>query len=116
MEKLIDEGHGTTVLIAGLIIVLSLHLIAKLAHFIWEFNNSKHEVTEDSIKNLSSALASNISAIHSLEERMRGFEKNIEEFHKFKVDLRLLIHAIKELSGDRWVEIRKIIIEDKFPM
>lgn len=116
MEKaLIEGGGGVSTLLAGLLIVFSLHLVAKLAHWIWDYNNNKHDVTEEAIDNLTKALATNLSAIHSLEERMRSTENQFQEFNKFKIDLRLLIQAIKELAGDRWQDIRKIIMEDKFP-
>lgn len=115
MEKLVEGGHGVTALLAGLVIILCLHLIAKLAHFVWEFNQKKHDVTEGSIKNLTSVLAANTSAIIKLEERMRVIENHVQEFNKFKVDLRLLIQAIKELAGDKWPDIRRIILDDKFP-
>ncbi len=115
MEKLIEGEHGLTVLLAGLVIVLCLHLIAKIGHFIWEFNQKKHQLTEETIKSLTTMIASNTSAIHSLEERLRHIEKQLESLDKFKIDIRGLIEAIKYLSGDKWPDIRRIIIEDKFP-
>ncbi len=114
MEKLVEDGHGVTVLLAGLVIILSLHLITKIGHFIWEFNQEKHQLTEKSIDNLTQMLASNTSAIHSLEEKLSKVHHEIEALNRFKIDIRLLIDAVKHLAGDKWPEIRKIIIEDKF--
>lgn len=115
MEKVLDGEHGVSGLLAGLIVVLCLHLLTKLGHFIWEFFNKKQEVTEDAIKNLTSVLSANTAATHSLEERLRVIDDELKELSKFKIDVRLLISAIKELAGDKWPDIRKIIIEDKFP-
>lgn len=115
MEDIVGKGHGLDGLLAGLIIVLCLHLVTKLAHFIWELNKKKQEVTEDAINNLSEKVGSLMHSLITVEERMRALDTKLDELNKFKLDIRQLISAIKELAGDRWQDIRKIIIEDKFP-
>lgn len=118
MEKLI-ETQGIYGLLSGIIVISALHLIAKLGSFVFDLLKKKNEVTEKtlenlkiSIDNLCTALATNVSAVHSLEERMRSAEQELRRLDEFKIDIRRLFGAIKEISGDNWPEIKKTIMED----
>lgn len=115
MESLVSGEHGATALIAGLIIVLVLHLLMKMAEFIFELFNKKNEVTQKNIDNLITSLSMNIEALHRLEERMRSVETKLAEISKLKGEFTRLRLALKILAGDSWSNIRKSIAEDEFP-
>lgn len=114
MEALVSGEHGVTTLLAGLVIILSLHLCLKLGEFIFELIKKKSELTEKNIDNMVNALALNIEALHKLEARMSSIETTLKDFSRFKVDVRRLFIAIKELSGENWDAIRKTIMDDDF--
>ncbi len=119
MESLIDSKNGVTVLLAGLIIMLALHLFLKLGEFIFKVFEKKEELKEStmvnlkvSIDHLSTALATNIQATHILEDRMRSVEGGLSEFSKVKTNVRQAFAALKFLAGEDWPKIKKEIIED----
>ncbi len=101
-------------LLAGLIIILALHLIVKVAEFIVDVLKKKNELTEKNIAHLISALSLNTEAVHALEVRMRKVEDQITEASKIKIDIRRLFLAIKVLAGDQWTDLKKSITEDDF--
>lgn len=121
MEKLIDQEHGPTVLIACLVIILALHLVVHVGKFVFEIFKKRSELTEETMKNLvgsidnlRNALAANIGATHTLEERMRSSENHMAEVANLKTDIRKLTAAIKSLAGEKWADLRKSLADDDF--
>ena len=119
-EKFIDTNHGLTVLLAGLIIAISLFSFIELLKFFREMRKEKDQVTEatmlnlkNSIENLTTQIATNISATHLLEERMRSLEEQLKEFDKSKVDVRRFFAAVKAVAGEDWPMVRQAILDDE---
>ncbi len=112
---MLDSKNGVSGMLAGLILILALHLLVKLGEFVFELFKKKNELTEKNIDNLISALSMNTESLHRLEERMRSVETQLTEASKLKIDIRMLFAAIKSVAGERWPDIRKSIAEDDFP-
>lgn len=113
MEGFLDSSHGLSTLLASVVIILALHLFFKFAEFVWGIMNKKNEVSEQSIERLSLSLAQNTQALQGLQVQMKEIERDLSEMPKFKLDLRRAFSAVKLVSGDKWSEIRKIIMEDE---
>lgn len=111
MEQLVGE-HGLAGLLAGILVVLALHVVVKTGHFIFDLFKKKHEITDKHIESLIAALSQNVEAIHRLDDRIRLIETSLRDFDKFKLDMRRSFQALKFLSGDKWGEIRRMFMED----
>lgn len=88
-------------LLAGLLLVLCFHLIMKVMAFAFETFKKKSETTDK--------LGVNVREIST---RLSALERDMNEILKFKHDFRRLFTAVKVLSGDKWPEIRKAVLED----
>ncbi len=105
MDALLDSQHGLTTLLAGLIVILTLHVFLIIAKFIFELARKK---TED----YTNALKTTSDSIQKMESRIMTVERDLNEVLKFRQDFRRLFTAIKVLAGDKWPEVRKKIMED----
>lgn len=107
MESLLDSHHGATSLLAGLIILLCLHLLMQVGRFLFEILKKKNESYERQIEGLLSALKSNSDTFQKFEHRIAAIERDLNEVLKFKVDFRRLFSAVKFIAGDKWPEAKK---------
>lgn len=114
IEKLfLNTEGGVPALLASIVIILALHLLTRVAEFLWGFVKKKSELSEQSINRLATSLEANTKAVEKLDLRIREAEETIAEIPKFKQDLRRLFTAVKHIAGEEWVEIRKSILEDE---
>lgn len=117
MEHLIDSQHGATVLLAGLIIVLALHLLLKLGEFVFELFKSKESLKEKRVDHLISMVSSNTADIAGIKDQMEAIKKLASAFEehskKTEVSTRRIVAALKKITGKEWPEIRKHILEDE---
>jgi hypothetical protein len=113
VEKFLDVQHGVPTLLASIVIILALHLFAKVGEFLWGFVKKSGEISDQSIKDLTVEIQINTKAVTKLEGRLNEIERLISEIPKFKTDLRRLFLAVKQISGEDWPNIRRSIMEDE---
>lgn len=115
MDAVLSKDHGTTVLLAGLIIVLCFHLLLGIGKFIYQIFHKKSESADRSVENLTIALRTTTDGLNEIRTRMTVLERDLNEVLKFRQDFRRLFAAVKMLADDKWPEIRKKIIDEDFP-
>lgn len=103
MDHLVTSEHGITVLLAGLVVVLCLHLVMKIRG-------------EDGKKmdHLSKSMEENTKAIYSLNEQFKYFNQRIADSDvsgiRTERDLVRLKAAVRALAGEKkWTDIQKKI-------
>ena len=101
MEGIVTTNNGVTVMLAGLIVILCLHLVMKIVSLALDAYKKKSETTD--------LLAINVK---ELSTRLSALERDMNEILKFRHDFRRLFTAVKALSGDKWPEIRKAVLQD----
>lgn len=109
MEEILKDGGG----LSAIVVVLCLHLVVKIGQFLWAFKEKKDAVTESGIEELSKAVRECTSTITKLECRIREIEQVSLNLDKMKVDIRRAYLAIRLVTGDKWGDIRKIIMEEE---
>jgi hypothetical protein len=102
MEHIVDSEHGTTALLAGVIIVLCLHLVVKIAEVVWEVFKKKGELVDAVEKNQA-----------RIEQRLITIERDLNEILKFRKDFQFLYSCIKTSTGKRWPEVKKRAEEEQ---
>lgn len=115
MEALIDSEHGVAVLLAGITVVLCLHLFLKIGEFLWEIFKKKNEGSEEHISKIDLALTQNTRAVQELRIQVQLLERELIEVHKFKSDSQKLFSAVKIMAGKQWPRVRKAMEEDALP-
>lgn len=105
MEGLLDTTHGTSTLLASLVIIMALHLFFKIGEAVWNYLKKKSELSEQSVTGLT-------AAVLKLESRLEKIEKELSVIPKLRLDLRRIFIAVKQLAGDNWEEIKKLIMEE----
>lgn len=115
MESLVDSQHGSSTLLAGIAIVLCLHLFLKISEFLWNMAKKKSDLSDLSIEKLTVALNHSTSAIEKLEHEIISVKKDIAQIPRFKHDLRRAFMAIRIISGEKWPKIREELMEIEFP-
>lgn len=112
IEKLLmNLGEGSVII--GIFLILAFRLIFEVVLFLWNLAKKKNELSEKSIKELTTALEHNTKSVEKLDLRIYQAEKMINDFPKLKLDVRRLFTAIKHVAGDDWNEIRKSILDDE---
>lgn len=99
MEKTLLDGGGN--MVAGLIVILALHLLLSIGKLAFEVVRKKGEISERAMDGVS-----------RLETRMMAVERDLNEVLKLRHDFRKLFSAIKVIAGDKWPDIKKQIKED----
>lgn len=108
-----DEAFFSKYGLAGILILLTLNVLVKVGAFIMKQKEKKDSLSEDTIKQLLNSVQQSTIAIAHLEMRLKTFEQNLNDLPKFKTDIRRFYTAMKVLSGEKWPDIRKEIIEDE---
>jgi hypothetical protein len=115
MEHLLNT-ESIPALLGSMCVIGTLMVLMNVGKFVFGLVKEKNQVSEKSIDALANSLRANTTAAEKLEIRLSALEKELHEFPKFKKDLRRAFEALKNLSGEKWPEIRKIIMEDDFPL
>jgi hypothetical protein len=119
IENLIDTQHGLPTLLAGIIILLSLHLFAKIGEFIFGLLKKEKKTDHLQINEISLALSRNTEAIRELKGELRiqigQFEREMAGLRKDKADRAHLLSGIKILAGPRWAKVRKAMEDNTLP-
>ncbi len=101
MEKLFSPEYG----VAGICVLLTINILVKLGEFLWSLKQKKESASDATIEKLIQTVKENTYAIEHLE-------KSVSELPKMKTDLRRFFAAVKAISGDKWSQIKKEILED----
>lgn len=114
MEQLLaKEG------VAGLIVILCLHLLLNIGKFIYHFFDKKRadtdRATELKITKVDLTLQQLNDATRELRVQIGILERELKEVAKFKSDSQKLFSAVKIIAGKRWPEVRKAMLEDDLP-
>ena len=114
MDKLIAafSQSGVSGLLVAVCVLLTFNVLGKVAFFLWNLKLSRDKISEESIKRLTEAMASNTVTTQKNTEEIARLEQALAEIPKLKLDLRRAFSAIKEVAGDEWPKIRKEIMED----
>lgn len=112
MKELLNLSleHG----VAGVCVLLTLGIFLKVGEFVWGIIKEKRQLSDDSVKALTTAMQENTIAAQNLDTRLKTLEQNTADLPKFKTDIRRFYAAIKEVAGDRWPQIRDEILKDDF--
>jgi hypothetical protein len=105
-ESLIDTKNGVAGLIASLVVVLALQLMLRVGEFVWKIIKKKSELSEKTVQKLIVTVESNTDAIKKLESR-------VGDIDKIRLDLRRSYAAIKFMAGDKWKDVRSVIMGDE---
>lgn len=96
-------------------VILALHLIAKLVEFLFSIFRKKSEVVDQSISQIDLALTANTRAMNELRIQMQLLEREMAVVHKLSGNVQELFTGIRYLSGPDWSEVRKAMKEDVSP-
>lgn len=110
---LLDFKNGLPGLLISICVILSLQLVFKVGEFLWKLREKKDSASEAAIRELTEVVKHNILATEHLEQRLNELKNTLSEIPKFKSDMRRLFSAIKIVSGDKWSQIRKEIMEEE---
>lgn len=80
MEKiaaLLNTSNGISGLLASLCVLLSLQIVIKVGDFLWKLQKEKFQISEETVKKLSSSMEQNTKAISYLEGRLKSLEHTI---------------------------------------
>lgn len=106
--------------VAGVCILLTIMVLMRAGEFVWaitaEKEKEKQTISSKAIEDLTKALKESTIAIGTLEHRLEHIERVVLEFPKLKNDVRRFYSAIKQVSGDRWPQIRDEIMKDDFTL
>lgn len=115
MESLVDSQHGSTALIAGLVIILALHLVMKVGEMVFEIYRDKNKDSKNEITEISMALRQNTDAVRELRVQISFLQQELEAVKKLKIDTDKLFSIVKEsMPRKKWQSLRKIA-EDVVP-
>lgn len=112
MGELIDTQHGSSSLLAGIAVVLCLHLIFKVGEFLWNMLKKKSELSDLSVERLTNALKVNTSAVEKLEHEINRVKQDLSQIPHLKRSLNRAFSAIKMMAGEEWPKIREGIVDD----
>lgn len=112
MELNLDAQHGLSGLLTGVVVLLSLHLVASLGKFIFGLLKKKDEFTDQQITKISLALTQNTDAVKELRIHLGMLERDIADLAKIKIDTNNLFSAVKFIAGPKWAAISKAIKAD----
>lgn len=115
MEGLVDTQHGIPTLLAGIAVVLCLHLLFKIGEFLWTMLKKKSELSDLSVERLTHALEINTGAVKKLEIELNHIKQDLSQIPRFKSDLRRAFLALRIMSGEDWPKIRAEIMEEDLP-
>lgn len=105
MEELFVSKYG----VVGVFILLTIHLLWKVAMFVWELKSKKDSATEDTVAAL-------VEAVDDVTDEMNELKDVLGEVKKLRVDLRRFYSAIKILAGDKWPRIRDEMLKEDFEL
>lgn len=111
MEALIESQHGVT----ALIIILALHLVAKMGEFLFHLLKKKTEGSDHQITRLDLALTQNTQVVRELRIQIQQLERELGDVHKLNADIQKLFSAVKYMAGKKWPEIHKKLTQDNLP-
>ncbi len=115
MEGFIDSQHGVSVLLASVVVMLALHLVAKIGEFLFDLLKKKEHGSERQVAGIELSLTQNTQAVRELRMQVQLLERELIEVHKFKADSQKLFSAIKIIAGAKWPRVRKAMEEDALP-
>ena len=115
METVIDSQHGTTVLLAGIAIVLVLNLVVSIGKFFVQALAKKSESNDHHITKIDMTLGQVNESVKELRLQIGHLDRELVEVRKFKSDSQKLFSAIKILAGEDWPKVRKGIEDDALP-
>lgn len=101
MADLFDLKYG----IAGICVLLTLHILVRVAIFAFEMQKKKQSASEKAVEDLTAAVLASTKTIEHLQA-------SIAELPKIKTDIRRFYIAVKFIAGDDWPKIRKEIMEE----
>ena len=105
MDKLFDTEHGLPSLLAGITVILALHLVLKIGEVLWEVYRKKDELSAKNVESLKTTML-------SVESRMIAIERDLNEVLKLRKDLKVYFEAVKLTAGARWPKISKTARHD----
>lgn len=114
MEEILSSNHGTPTILASIALLLSFHLLIKVAEFAWDFIKKKDEISQKSIERLTVALETNTQATQELKVQFAEMKDEISTLPQLRLDVRRAFRALRILAGDEWEEIKRAIMEDAF--
>lgn len=115
MEGLLDPKYG----IAGLLVVMCLHLIFNVIKFTVSFyrteTKKKDAATDAKLTKLDLTLQQFDGSVREFRVQIGLLDAELKEVAKFKSDSQKLFSAVKIMAGKQWPKIRKAMEEDVLP-
>lgn len=115
MEQLLSPEHGVSALLAGIAILLAIHVARG-------FFDKKEKLTDQAINELKKSvdrlrtvLAGNIETTIRLEEQMKGAIADREELQQLKEHLKKTFIAVRLVAGDKWPKIKAQVFDEDIP-
>jgi hypothetical protein len=115
LEALLDTQHGSTVLLACLVVVLCLLLLSKLGELVLKFFEKKGDKDETKITEVSIALQANSEAVRELRVQVGVLLVEITQLRERNRDIDKVFSAVKILAGKKWPSVRKAMEQDVLP-
>jgi hypothetical protein len=102
MEQVLDSSHGTTVLLAGMVIILCLHLVMKIVEMGLKAFQKKSDLTD---------------RLHTdfreLNVRLAAIERDMNDVLRFRHDFSQIMAVLKSVAGpEKWEEVSKEMAQD----
>lgn len=99
-------------LISSLAVILALNLIFAVGKFVFELVKKKSDDSDKSLARLTALRESDSVSLAKMDTKLAEIEKDLHEIREIKKHLRRIFTAVKLLSGEKWADIRKVIMED----
>lgn len=100
--ELLSSANG----IPALCVLVTLFLLLKIGEFVWKLIEQKDKLKDDTVKELSDALKKNTQTLDEMKPLL-------SEIPKMKIDLRRYFTAMKIISGDKWKEVYRDVLEEE---
>ena len=121
MEKIaevVPANPTVTSIMAGIVIMLGLHLAVQLWRVAIKYINKDNELTARKVDGLIHSLDQLTDTITKFDERIKLVERTVVEGYvdlaKQKVDTKRIFIALRGLAGDSWDELVKKMSEHEF--
>lgn len=112
MDKLVSAlsaSGGMAGLLASLCVLLAFNVLVKVGAFVWQIKRDKDRLTEEGVKALAEIVAVNTA---TTEKNTQALAQLMLKLPKVELDLKRAFAALRVISGSKWPDIRREIMEE----
>jgi hypothetical protein len=101
MEEILN-AHGAV----AICIILTAHLLFKVVEFLWSIKEKRDQLSEATVSEL-------VKTVQRLDATLHEIKGQLSDLPKFKKDMNRCWAAVKEIAGDKWPAIRRVVMDEE---